>query len=81
MCYLDTVKINCEGEVGKNANKKIYIYMDSSKCFAEFPFPRGCLNEQWGGVTNGTEQWERSEENSHFIINLFLHLWIELLTA
>ena len=27
MCYLDTVKINCEGEVGKNANKKIYIYI------------------------------------------------------
>ena len=26
MCYLDTVKINCEGKVGKNANKKIYIY-------------------------------------------------------
>ena len=27
MCYLDTVKINCEGEVGKNANKKIYMYI------------------------------------------------------
>ena len=93
------MKINCEKEVGKNANKKIYtyiyiyvyiyvyiyiyiyIYMDSSKCFAEFPFPRGCLNEHWGGVTNGTAQWERSEENSHFIINLFLRSWIELLTA
>ena len=93
MCYLDTVKINCEGEVGKNANKKIYIYMcvcvciyiyiymDSCKCFVEFPFPRGCLNEHWGGITNGTGKWQRSEENSHFIIKLFLRLWIELLTA
>ena len=46
--------------------------MYSSKCFAEFPFRRGCLNEHWDEITNEAGQCKISEEHSHFFINLLL---------
>ena len=36
---------------------------------------RGCLYGSWDEITNGTRQWTKSEEYSHFFTSLLLRLY------
>ena len=42
--------------------------------FLQRPLLRGFLYDNWDGITSGTGHQTRSEDESHFFINLLLYL-------